>query len=363
MVEYKRNYGIDLLRIVSMLMVVYLHVLKSSNMLFDHLIVGAKHDVLWLTEMAAYCAVNSYALISGYVGFGRRFKLSNILQLWMEVVFYLLVICLIYKAIAPSSVTVRQMITSFLPVLSNQYWYFTAYFAMFFFTPFLNLAVEKLSFEKSSYMLLAFLMVFSLISTLGGFKNLSQDAVVVKSGYSPLWLMIMYYMGAYIKKYRIAEKTPRCFSVIGYVSCVLISFLFCRNGKYHLMKYNSPTMVLCGVALLLIFARMRFGRNASRIIMYFSSATFGVYLIHMQDNNFEKIGGFIQGFKQLSVLRLMPAIFGVVIMIWFVCSLTDIVRQKLFKLLRIKRLAERMEVTLRRSAQHGVEIFKRRLAG
>ena len=124
MTDQKRNYGIDLLRIVSMIMVVTLHVLGNGWFLDDIDGITPVFGTMWLLEIACYCAVNCYALISGYVGYGKKFKLSGIIQLWIEVVFYLVLFNLIYKMIDPSSVDDTQMFTSLFPVMSDKYWYF-----------------------------------------------------------------------------------------------------------------------------------------------------------------------------------------------------------------------------------------------
>ncbi|MDE6723424.1 MAG: hypothetical protein K2J55_04430, partial [Eubacterium sp.] len=63
----KRNYGIDLLRIVCMIMVPVLHVLGHGGLLEGAEILSVKYEFVWFLEAAAFCAVNCYALISGYV--------------------------------------------------------------------------------------------------------------------------------------------------------------------------------------------------------------------------------------------------------------------------------------------------------
>lgn len=73
-----RNYGIDLLRIVSMAMIVVLHVLGHGKLLESVEAGSPKYYVLWFMETMAYCSVNCYGLVSGYVGYGKRFKLSNL---------------------------------------------------------------------------------------------------------------------------------------------------------------------------------------------------------------------------------------------------------------------------------------------
>ena len=65
----ERNYGIDLLRIVSMMMVVLLHVLGQGGILDGSDPLTVKSETAWLLEIGAYSAVNIYAMISGYVGY------------------------------------------------------------------------------------------------------------------------------------------------------------------------------------------------------------------------------------------------------------------------------------------------------
>ncbi|EOS72255.1 hypothetical protein C819_04357, partial [Lachnospiraceae bacterium 10-1] len=52
----ERNYGIDLLRIIAMLLVVVLHVLGQGGVLEASK--GVRAAVAWFFEVAAYCAVD-----------------------------------------------------------------------------------------------------------------------------------------------------------------------------------------------------------------------------------------------------------------------------------------------------------------
>ena len=46
-----------------------------------------KYEVVMLWESFTYCAVNCYALISGYVGLQSQFKIKKFINLWIEVFF------------------------------------------------------------------------------------------------------------------------------------------------------------------------------------------------------------------------------------------------------------------------------------
>lgn len=69
----KRNYGIDLLRLVSMFLIVVLHSL-SRGALVGVSPFNIHYEVGFLIEALTYCAVNCFALISGYVGVDSKFK-------------------------------------------------------------------------------------------------------------------------------------------------------------------------------------------------------------------------------------------------------------------------------------------------
>ena len=98
----ERNYGIDFLRIISMFMIVILHILGNGGILASVQTGSVKYHLTWFMEIASYCAVNCYALISGYVGIYSKHKLSNIFYLWIQVIFYTLSITLLFKIISPA---------------------------------------------------------------------------------------------------------------------------------------------------------------------------------------------------------------------------------------------------------------------
>ena len=81
----QRNRGIDLLRMTAMWMVVILHILNKGGVLAAAAPLSAGQGTARLLETAAYCAVNCYGLISGYVGVQRRFRYSGALALWLAV--------------------------------------------------------------------------------------------------------------------------------------------------------------------------------------------------------------------------------------------------------------------------------------
>lgn len=83
-----RNYGIDFLRMISMIMIVMLHTLGHGGILRSVSFLSVHYQIAWLLEVIAFGAVNTYAMISGFVSVDSHFKISNILILWLQVLFY-----------------------------------------------------------------------------------------------------------------------------------------------------------------------------------------------------------------------------------------------------------------------------------
>lgn len=79
-----------------------------------------------------------YALISGYVWVYAKYRYRNIIELWLQVLFYTVPITVLFWAFVPSTVSAVEWLKAIFPVMFNQYWYFSSYVALFLFIPLLN---------------------------------------------------------------------------------------------------------------------------------------------------------------------------------------------------------------------------------
>lgn len=251
----ERNYGIDLLRIVSMMMVVLLHVLGQGGILDGSDPLTVKSETAWLLEIGAYSAVNIYAMISGYVGYGRKYKYSGLVYLYFQVLFYTVPTTIIFYIYRPELVNLKGKRELLFPFAYNTYWYFTAYFCLAFFIPFLNMMLERLDRAELKRLLFFLCLIFSILPTL-----FYEDFPRTSSGYSFLWLAVLYLVGGYIKKYNTTFPGKGGRKFLGYLVCILVTWLVKVGVQYHiprgenqpilydyLISYTSPTIVLSGV--------------------------------------------------------------------------------------------------------------------
>ena len=343
----QRNWGIDLLRMTAMWMVVILHILNKGGVLAAAAPLSAGQGTARLLETAAYCAVNCYGLISGYVGVQRRFRYSGALALWLRVAFYTLGITAVFACLMPGSVNGDRVLRVFFPVLFRQYWYVTAYFGMCLFIPFFNLLLNRLSKGQLRLLALSIVLVFSVLPTLR-----QKDVFLTDNGYSVLWLSCLYLLGGILRLYGCQEQKPLRWAAV-YLGCVLVTWLvklagdrlwMARTGhlcdKVLLTTYTSPTILLAAAALLLCFTGLRIGPGFGSFIEKASPLAFSVYLIHAHPLIWEHwLAGRFAFLADKPPILLASGVLGGAFAIYLVCSLADVLRAGLFRLFRVKAIS------------------------
>lgn len=348
-IKTKRNYGIDLLRILSMLFVVLLHSYGQGGILANVTPGTMQYKCSWMVEIIAFCAVNIFALISGYVMYDKKdIKLSSYINLWFQVVFYGLIVTLIFDIADTTVATRSDYIRSILPVTKNLYWYFTAYTGLFFLIPFLDKAITNLSNTALKKYFIIIIAVFSVYDTITNKFNLSL-------GYSVMWLLLVYILGAILKKCEIAKKVKTYKLVLMLIGLYLITFLYKMYGfefniiEYSITKsifinYTSPTILGVAVLYVLIFSRLKFCSIFEKIIKFAAPSAFTIYLLNNHALIWQYvISGMFSTTATRSVIVILVYTFGFSIAFVVISILIDRVRIQLFKVLKIQTLSIKIQ--------------------
>lgn len=355
-----RNYGIDLLRIVSMFMVVILHVLGQGGVLGRTHAYSGQYLVAWFLELAAYCSVNLFALISGYVGITSKYKAANLAVLWLQVFLYSFGIAILYAILKPSLCSFGSIFEYAFPVITKKYWYFSAYVCLFLFMPLLNAGIIALRKETLRRVIFAMLLVFSVGTAIA--KEATHDPFVLVSGYTGLWLMILYAVGAYIRKYGLWENLPKPALLGIYFGSTALSLgikvvvrLISGTPAYNLKfvsSFISPFVVLGSIALLIFFSRLKCSNLVKCGITLLAPASFGVYILHVHPLIWENVmkGRFVF-LAKLNAGLLALCVPLVALGIYLLCSLIDTMRVLAFNVLRVKERCTALEEKLFREKQ------------
>ncbi len=351
MEKTNRNYGIDLLRIFSMYLVTVLHILGQGGVLNAAAPDSIQYWIAWLLEISAYCAVNCFALISGYVMYRSKPKLSRILELWLQIFFYGVLITVAMGISFPDVWTLENILRLFFPISYGQYWYLSAYFAMVLFAPILNLAVQKLDKRTLGVLLTGAFLLLCLLPSLT-----FQDPYALGGGYSAAWLCVLYLAGGYLHQYDVLGRCTKTLSLALFGAAVALTFV----SKYFLspvlqnspdfplkpdalISYTSPTIVLCAIALLSFFSKLECnGKWIRRLITDFSAASLGVYIIHIHPLIWHH---YIQDIAVAFAASRWPVmackVFAAAAALYLVCTFIDMIRIRLFSLLKIQSLCKK----------------------
>ena len=353
----ERNYGIDLLRIFSMFLVAIVHTLGHGGVLGAAAPGSANAYAALFLKAVAICAVNCFAIITGFVMCEAKPRISKALQLWAQVAFYAICITALCYVLFPGEVGYVAVFNAFLPVSRGQYWFITAYMGMYLLMPFLNIAVQKL--EKKTYagMLVMFFVAFSLLPTV-----FNSNMFYLNGGYSTIWLCLMYLVGAYLRKFDSLKKASRSKLFLSFGICVSLTFLskvvLAWVGKTVLgrtlpedmfYQYVSPTVVLSAVFLVGVFSKISLGDVTKKVVGFFAPAALGVYLIHdhilVRMRLWEGVG---QRLVTQNTGVMVLAILGIALSILLACLLIDRLRVYLFQCIRIPALCQKIENRLNR---------------
>ena len=358
----ERNWGIELLRILSMLMVVTLHCLGFGGVLDNAPAGSAAYHTAYFLEIACLCSVNVYALITGYVCVKSRRKWARILALWLEVVFWSLLFTILLYFIPQRTFDLRQFVYALFPVMSYRYWYFSAYFCLFLFMPFLNILLHHLTRREHGKLILTAMIAFCGIAVVA--QYIYGDIFNVNNGYSFLWLASLYTVGAYFRLYPESIRKLKSYqSLLGYFLCIIAAWAerlivvelcarFLRQQKYNavILNYTSPLIVASAIFLLLFFVRLDI-RRGKKVIHAISSVSFGVYLIHLQVyvlNRF--IVGRFAVFAAMPWYLMLSCTLLAAIAIFAACAALAFVQKYLFILLHIPQLCRKIEECARHTA-------------
>ena len=138
----QRNFGIDFARILSMLFIINHHIIYHGGPLFKSNILSGKNNFLLFLNVIFCSGVNTFGMISGYVGFNTH-KYSNLIYLLFQTAFYNYGIALYFKKTKPN--IVKDLNHFLYPLFISDYWYFNEYFILYFFLPLLNAGIKNLS--------------------------------------------------------------------------------------------------------------------------------------------------------------------------------------------------------------------------
>lgn len=190
-----------------------------------------------------------------------------------------------------------------------------------------------------------------------------EDAYHLSGGYSLLWLMVLYRMGGYYAKYRSFERLSLRKSILLFLVSVSVTMIWKIAFEYFssytshsfpydlLISYTSPTIVLAGIAVFSFFSKFQIPKTLSAAVKSIGTATLGVNIIHTNRiiySNF--VTPICYPLSSLHTYMIVPALFGITLAVFIICTLIELFRAWLFRVCGVNRLLEKVAGALTKIA-------------
>lgn len=280
-----RESNFELLRFVSMILIILYHMVLYG--VFNGGSVSSNYNVFYaFFYVGGKVGVVLFILITGYFLCNRDIKIRKLFKLEGQALFYSILSLLIFLALGNEIKDNYDVVRSFLPNLLNTYWFYSAYFALYLFIPYINKAVKVLKqYEFRNLLIIGFVFLI-LIPTLFIYNRPITSAI---------YLLYYYLVGSYVRLYcdKIVIKTRILVlgSLLFYVAMVIFSLLLfklslvnedIKNYIYCASSISSVLVFMVSMCIFLLFKNIKI--NYCKIINLLGSVSFGVYLFH--DNFF-----------------------------------------------------------------------------
>jgi len=290
----KRRFDYDMLRIFSMLGVIYLHTAAGALQQLDN-------RALWNFSNVFAClftlAVPLFFMMSGALLLEQE-KTADLGQLFRHRLPKVVVpacvwtaLILFYRCLTGNGAAAK---TAFLRLLNDPvmvpYWFLYALGAMYLLSPMLKKMTDNLSDAHWNYMMALWVFLTLGLSTLRQFVPASWQLTFTEH-----WTLNINVVGGYLGYFLLGaylERLERTFSkkTLASVSVILavVSILGTRWNSYHIAVYTDHftnyltllTMVRSAALFLLAKACLRGREPKSRLVPCLAGLSFGVYLIH-----------------------------------------------------------------------------------
>lgn len=289
----KRNANIELLRIISIFMVTILHATGKSEAVGNYFLTGNVNNLVAEFFVSfSIAAVNIFMLISGYFLVKSSFKISRLIELVLQTVFYTVfafLVCLSIGFIQRNSVDTYTLLNVALPIHMNVYWFISVYIALYILSPLISAGVNAMS-KKQFEVLLIILLIYESV-----FKSVLPVVLTVDAkGYDFLWCLTVFLIGAYIRLYGIKFLSTSSRGMLLYIAASLCIFaertvllkINASSGRLGTIgavshDYNHIFVIAAAVGIFTAFLHKKeITGSFEKLILFMSPMTLGVYLIH-----------------------------------------------------------------------------------
>lgn len=276
----EREQWIELLRIISMFWIIAFHFSDHGTIDMVTTPLCLNWVILAFSRLGGGIGNCLFVLISGYLLYNKKFRISHVITLWAEVEFYSLISYILSTALGIVSWQgLTDLAKNIFPIIGKNYWFISSYLVMYFLSPFLNHFIRNADYKRHMSNILILLCCFSLPQLIPHVRWMASEGKIEM-------FVLLYITGALIKKYDLfnseKQKLVTIIMVMLFVlviSEIVIKIFSPKHFTYFVWPMSKITIFVIAV---LIFGALKGVKvKMTPWLQCCSQSVFGVYLIHI----------------------------------------------------------------------------------
>lgn len=275
----KRNYTVDLLKIIAMNMVIIEHMLIYTNI--KSLYITSDVFLALYSSVRVICKVNVniFIICSGVILYERPFKFKNAFKIILYTVIVSIVSLGFYVFLFKKSIKYMGILSGLLPVLSNSFWFITCYLGLYLLHPILD-KIFDLFYSKKRNVLATLILYFVMYIYPNCFIFDSSS----NGGRTIIWMIVLYFFALLIRNANVKTVIMKIIYITLFIILTFVTYISMKFNKTNLLLCNeSPLVLMMSISFFIIFKNVSLNfdnKFIERILVILSSSTLMVYLIH-----------------------------------------------------------------------------------
>lgn len=271
-VKKERNSNFELMRIITMFMIVLWHFIRNGPM--PQHIDGSLKIILIFLNALIEIHICSFVLLSGYFQYNKKMKLSKVITLNNSIWFYKALIPIILISLGLVSIDKITFLKLLSPIPHKDYWYMTTYLILYLISPLLNIIIENTNKRQHKLIIIMLILLFCILSIVT-----NEEFYKMNYGYSLTNFIMLYFIGSFLHKYPIEKSTIfksknkeyiRFISIITFFTMAFIAAIIeiastdisSTNGivgyfgyvlHQSFTAYNNPILILQAISYFIFF--------------------------------------------------------------------------------------------------------------
>lgn len=281
----RRQSNFELLRIICMFLIVGFHITGQTQMNEYGIKDGSVYYYCIFIGSAGRLVCNTFVMIGAWFLVDSKFKADRVVNLWMEIFFYSVIITVICIGIGCENANIITLVQAFFPVFGRPVWFGAEYICLLLLTPWLNQMLSEKRQNQTIKIVKLFGILIIVCATLFPIGH-TTPAFSELVWFCFLYLFVgLYKHGQILFCQKIEKYSLLCFIFSYLILCnmkIIADFMDFELLRYLYIYYRGHYEALLGFAcsffLFQTFKNLKVPFN--RFVNWISRSTFSVYIIH-----------------------------------------------------------------------------------